>query len=1518
MKNQKNCVKKRLLSLFLTLIIVIGLLPYNAFAVQKDSFVLVVEAGGELVIAPEYVSYEAGQTIREALLASGHTFLGINDDWITQIDGVTGNYFRSDEDGEYNLNQPAFEVSFYRFSENEESKLTDGLMNLMTAMAEYKNKPADVQIAAKEAYDTAYAQFVGLDSASASVLADELNTAIASYESIQNGPKHQVRFTDGQSSYSDTSITVVNAYGKEWADDGDGILSLPAGSYSFCINKDGLWAKGQIKVSDAMTVTVALPKQQWLDLEAFRLSGSYGAEKEEENKFTDDEYTLGIWDGRSVTVPVSDSFTGKIYTFAKYQGLSEIPTLTAIYNSAKNGEEKNVDIPFESFVSGASDILKKGSKGNTVIYRVSSKATDGYTYAQDYTVHYTRVPSLKDLKVMSLNGTDQAATTAFKSDVNAYTYKVLDTVTSVKIMAEPLDSTYEVLIDGQDASDEVTIKLSESKETVIPVVVRFGDYSNTYTLTIQPGEGKALSFVTERPDVTLEVSNQNGQILPYEKFREGANGNRYQYTLVPGETYRYVATAAKYYHIADEFTMEDAADSTIRVDVQTEDWLSALAFGTGKASGKKDTLPLDTPFSPSQHSYEGQYVDTEHNAYIWASAQNGVKIQALYTQTARSALYHGILMEKDLTSGYSTGVQLNRFLMDENPLANTITIRLSKEVSGTTYYQDYEVAFSRILTLKNLSAKCDGIATSLTKENGSSGFASDVKEYSITVSMAASVLELTFDTHSGDLVYGEESIGYLVEVDGTDVTEQGSAQISLDGTLETQHVTVAVKNDKAPKGTTEYKLHILKSPPVDTAFTLTPQNAMLTVYEVLSGERLWPTENGSYQFCEGYKYKYTLTSFGHVSKSGILEVTRDASKALVVYDGDTVYPVTESESGGGALTIAWELLAAKENTQIQKNLTSEWKNFRGNDENNGVTDAKIPNAAENGTLYWANRIGKGYSADAVGSPILVDGDLITYAGSKIYRVDTVNGKIKVTGDMDHKSAHATTPPSYAEGMVFVALTDGTVQAFNAKTLESLWIYKDELGGQPVCPLTIKNGYLYTGFWNSETDDANFVCLSITDEDVTKGDEQKCSSWHYTSSGGYYWAGAYASDEYVIMGTDDGTAFGTGQSSQLLLFDPMSGKLFDQINGLNGDIRSSIVYDKVTNSYYFTSKGGSFYSVQVEQTEDGWKFSNLWNVSLTNGTEGTPMSTSSPSVYNGRAYVGVSGASQFSAYSGHNITVIDLNKKAIAYNVPTQGYPQTSGLLTTAYEEESGYVYVYFFDNMTPGKLRVIRDKAGQTSASYMTTEGDFTTAYALFTPTDDHAQYAICSPIVDEYGTVYFKNDSAHMMAFGSSIEKIEVTALPDKMVYEDGEAFDPTGMVVTAYYSNGKTREITDYVTYDAETITADHKTVTISFPYVMYHNEEDGTSMLTGINSLTPVTSLKLKINEEEPSDNIVLGDVTMDGAIDNQDAKMIISYFYDRVTFTEEQLDVADVNKDGEIDTIDAALIVSYFNGKITQFS
>ncbi len=419
----------------------------------------------------------------------------------------------------------------------------------------------------------------------------------------------------------------------------------------------------------------------------------------------------------------------------------------------------------------------------------------------------------------------------------------------------------------------------------------------------------------------------------------------------------------------------------------------------------------------------------------------------------------------------------------------------------------------------------------------------------------------------------------------------------------------------------------------------------------------------------------------------------------------------------------------------------------------------------------------------------------------------MNGEIVATGTMDRNSDFAINSPTYADGMIFVGLSNGCVQAFNAETLESLWIYEDELGGQPNSQITYDDGYIYTGFWNSETGNANFVCISVTDEDPENSKEKKLASWTYASAGGFYWAGAYVRGDYVYVGTDDGKSGYITGYAHLLSFNKKTGEIVSDVTMPNvGDIRSSITYSD--GKLYFTSKGGYFYEAEFD-AETG-AITSLRALKLNNGSDdpsSPAMSTSTPTVYNGRAYVGVSGVGQFAAYSGHNITVIDIDNWEIAYSVPTQGYPQTTGTLTTGYEETTGYVYVYFFDNYTPGKLRILMDKPGVTEAIMTVTETvngvDHEVAPWIFAPTGNLAEYCICTPIIDSDGTLYFKNDSAYIMAVGSAVEKIEVTKNPDKLKYEEGDIFDPTGMEVTAYYVNGTQRDVTKYVTYSEDPLT-------------------------------------------------------------------------------------------------------------------
>lgn len=587
---------------------------------------------------------------------------------------------------------------------------------------------------------------------------------------------------------------------------------------------------------------------------------------------------------------------------------------------------------------------------------------------------------------------------------------------------------------------------------------------------------------------------------------------------------------------------------------------------------------------------------------------------------------------------------------------------------------------------------------------------------------------------------------------------------------------------------------------IDVAITLSPEDSVLFLLDS-SRQRIFKNSEGAYPLVVGDTYTYNLTKPGYVGVSNTFEVNEHK--------------------------VALTLTKAEENLTIEKDLKSAWPNFRGNENNNAVVDSLIPTNADDASLYWATKVGKGWS-DAPGSPIIVDDELVFTSGKNIRKMNRFTGELT-----DQIGLLAGSPnfniiaPLYAEGMIFVGLNNGMIQAFDAKTLESLWVYNDVLKGQPNSPILFHDGYVYTGFWNNESKDANFVALSITDEDPSNPNEEKVATWTHKAAGGFYWSGSYISDDFLLIGTDDGQN-GVTPTAKLLSLHPVTGELIDEITELNGDIRSAITYDEKSDGYYFTSKGGSFYGVSVDEEgefieeADGLSYKE---VKLGEDPDKLPSSTSTPVISNGRAYVGVSGTAQFGAYSGHNITVIDLEAFDIAYQALTRGYPQTSGLLTTGYKD--GYNYVYFIDNYTPGKIRVLKDKVGLTELLEPSTEAEkvsITNATpVLFTPKSPQAQYAIASPIADEYGTMYFKNDSGYLMALGSKIAKIDITKAPNKTLYGVGEEIDLDGMEVTAHYANGLTREITPDVKFTQRELDINEVDFAVTYDISLYGDEYD-----------------------------------------------------------------------------------------------
>ena len=1434
-------MKKRMLRLLLTVAVLLSLLCPAVSAQEEGSFAFVAASATNMAVAPTRISYLAGQSLRDALRESGYSFVGLDSSYVQAINGVEGRYSVIDDVGAYDLDKPAAGVKSLAFVGVEVASENAGAFSAMVQeMAGYNLLTNGVQkyAPAQAAYEAARkALFV--KSADYSALAASLQTAVKAYEDeVLNGEKQtlDLQFTtlSGQS-LSGWTFAATDAYGtvSEFQNEP---VALIAGTYTFELTAaDGANSArgsltvepgGAVRIGGEICKTICVYDGQWVQAPVLRR----GADME-----------TGVFacleDGAfSASYTVPDNFAGNVYIYAAPgSGITEdgdytdeTVGLTVCY--LRNGAQTESTKPWASKNAAVNQLVSAGSQTAEATAE-ARYSYNGYTVVQSYTMQITRTPTLQALRV-SCGGVEQNI--GFSPDEKNYTCSV--TASSAVLSASAFSQESELFINDAlvTPGQAVTVEIPRSGAQARIRVRLPSGAEETYTITFS-SVPSVLVKIAHEAGTSIAVYNAAGaQIGASETTATSAS-----FPLTPGETCSYVATRETYFHTTKTFTAADGLALTAK-EPQTESWLTACQIRNRINARLSDAFLAPEDFSQQTHAYNLKVIDTQTNLYLWGK-EDGYQITEPTTGTVIESTMSG------------QGTNLANFLK-QGSQGCTLTIRVAKADDAESY-QDYLFHITRTLSFRDgdgLQATVDGQKAPLYQvEDGTAtkwqGFDNEILSYEIRTVRAAKTLGLTM------LPFGED---YVVRVNGQEITPQADGSVVAELPLMTdqdeQTFQLQLTSAGAADAAQTYQIRVVKANAIETTLTLKDsktgaalKKGLIALYDKDSGARLWP-EDGVFRLADGVSYRYVATCTGYVGEKG--EITASADQA--------------------AQTISLAPAPAQRKVAV----SSSWPSFRGKEDSNGVVSVKTPIDAQKSMLSWAAKLGQGYSGEALGCPILITEDgydyLIVYETNHLKKVDALSGTVVAVADMDHASDFAINSATYAEGMLFVGLANGGVQAFYADTLESAWLYTGNAGEQANCPITYHDGYIYTGFWVQETQYANYVCLSITDEDPAQTKEEKLPTWTYSSKGGFYWAGAYVTDDYLLVGTDDGDAGCTSETSALLCLDPRTGRELDRIGGLKGDIRCSIA--KYEDRFYFTSKGGCFYSVRMTKDAGGTAkidHESLKTVLLDNGANDPahpPMSTCTPVLYNNRAYIGVSGTSQFGAYSGHNITVIDLSSWSIAYKVPTQGYPQTSGLLTTAYNTD-GSVYVYFFDNYTPGKLRMLKDAPGQTSAELVTTETyndagymqSINTAYVLFTPRDAQAQYAICSPITDAYGTLYFKNDSAHLMAFSGLITKAEVLTQPEKTVYTTDDEFDPTGMTVRLTYENGMTRDIParrtvngvtiDYFTWnDLSVDTADDFLIT--YKYALYQDAADGTQ--------APVTGaqfpLKLTVSQGSGEQN------------------------------------------------------------------
>lgn len=585
---------------------------------------------------------------------------------------------------------------------------------------------------------------------------------------------------------------------------------------------------------------------------------------------------------------------------------------------------------------------------------------------------------------------------------------------------------------------------------------------------------------------------------------------------------------------------------------------------------------------------------------------------------------------------------------------------------------------------------------SLTSDQGywSEEFHANTAEYVLTI--PSDVTTLNFQA--------------VPTTDGAKITFQGEESGSVN-ISETDEVKIVAEMDGVKN---IYTVKLDKRQKAVWSPVVTPADALVAVCDQ-KGERLEPKEDGSYAGMFGlFEHTYTVSKNGYVTVNGL--VPADGGKTFV-----TLEPVEGKQPEEAA---------------------ASWKNFRNSDVNMAITDAKTPRTEDASKVSpkWISD----FRSQAGAYPsvqIIVDHALVLMSGNTLYKLDLNTGKILQKAEMAEAPNFGYTPPTYAAGMIFCPLANGTIQAFHAKTLESLWIYEDVLGGQSLSPITYADGYLYTGFWNGESENANFVCLSITDEDTKQTKEKKQAVWTYTQKGGFYWAGSVVANHAVIVGTDDGMGEGTNGTSLLYSFEKNSGKVISQLKLTDaGDQRSSVAYDKEHGKIYFTTKGGYLYQAAVN--ESNGKITDLKKLKF------QAASTSTPVIYKNRIYFGVGNG-----FHEGEIAVVDGESFKTLFTVPMKGYPQCSLLLSTAYEN-TGYLYLYSTYNNKPGGISAVKVKVDcKVKADAAVTE--------LFLA-QGYEEFCIMSVICDENGILYYKNDSGNVFALGIPTYENVVTLIDE------------------------------------------------------------------------------------------------------------------------------------------------------------
>lgn len=397
----------------------------------------------------------------------------------------------------------------------------------------------------------------------------------------------------------------------------------------------------------------------------------------------------------------------------------------------------------------------------------------------------------------------------------------------------------------------------------------------------------------------------------------------------------------------------------------------------------------------------------------------------------------------------------------------------------------------------------------------------------------------------------------------------------------------------------------------------------------------------------------------------------------------------------------------------KSNFDSAWPAFAGGKVNGSVAEVPTPSGAAESA--WDEPADIKGDAKGVSDLLIIDGNICAVKGNRIVLIDSETGKKELASCSIGANIGYFCRPAYKDGYLVVPFEDGSLGIFVLDKKDGQYSiacrYKTPSLGikdtQALTSVTISGGKAYAGFTVVDGSEGALVCVDLASGKVDWTTDKKKSETNENE--GYYWAGAAASGDDIIIGNESG---------KVALIDGSNGKELSSVS-VGTPVRSGIIAVEVGEN-----GGGTYLAVSRDN-------GTLYKIRRSGDKltlEGKPVafaaiSTSTPAVSNGLAYV---CGMDIEGYG--TLSVIDLSTMSVKKSIRAdKGESKSTPLVSV----QGNDTYVYFTCNALPGGVYAY--KLGDDAAQM------------IFTPDAKYREYCTASIICDEKGNLYYANDSGRL-----------------------------------------------------------------------------------------------------------------------------------------------------------------------------